>query len=78
MLILSNNGGKVIMEKKEIKRLYSGRWAILFAGIVSIFSMITSEYGDNSFRWSLVFLIVSITIFMFEVTTSIANFLSNK
>ncbi|MBN1861371.1 MAG: hypothetical protein JW840_07925 [Candidatus Thermoplasmatota archaeon] len=66
------------MEKKEIKRLYNGRWAILFAGIVSIFSMITSEYGDNAFRWSFVFLIVGITIFMFEVTTFIAYFLSNK
>jgi hypothetical protein len=66
------------MEKKGIKLIYSARWTILFCGMVSVYSMITSEYADIAFRQSLVFLIVGIIIFMFIVTTSIANFLSNK
>jgi len=67
------------MEKKAVEReLKGGRWAILLAGILSLVFMVFSEYGDKAFRWSLIFFIVGITIGMFEVTTFLLYFLSNK
>lgn len=67
------------MEKKEIdKQLKGARWIILLFGILSWFFMVFSEYGDELFRWSLMFLIAGITFFMFIVTTFIAYILSNK
>ena len=67
------------MEKKEINtQLYGARWAILFAGIVSLCLMTISEYGDAAFRWSLIFLMFGIIFFMFVVTSFIAYFLSDN
>jgi len=67
------------MEKKTVERELKGaRWGIVILGILSWWAMVFSEYGDETFRYSLVFLIGGITIFMFAVTTFIAYFLSNK
>ena len=66
------------MEKKEIKRLNGARNVIIFCGIVSSTFMVLSEYGDNNFRWSLIFLIIGVMVFMLVVITSITHFLSIK
>jgi len=67
------------MEKKAVERELKGaRVAILIAGIVSWFLMVFSEYADKEFRFSLIFLIAEITIFMYAVTTFLLNTLSNK
>lgn len=66
------------MEKKLERQFKSARWAILLLGILSWWAMVFSEYGDELFRFSLIFLIGAITIFMFEVITFIVSFRSNQ
>ena len=67
------------MEKKAVEReLKVARVTILIAGIISLAIMAFSEYADRTFRFSLAFLIVGITIFMYAVTTFLLYTLSNK
>jgi hypothetical protein len=67
------------MEKKAFEmELKGSRVAILITGIVSWVFMVFSEYGDKAFRWSLIALIVGITIFMYGVTTFLLYSISNK
>jgi hypothetical protein len=67
------------MEKKFVERELKGvRLGIIIVGILSWLFMIFSEYGDKAFRWSLISIIVGITLFMYAVITSLLYSLSNK
>jgi len=67
------------MEKKVVEReLKSARWGILILGIISWILMVFSEYGDKEFRFSLIAIIVSITIFMYAVITFLLKYPNDK
>ncbi len=67
------------MEKKAIEReLKSAKWAILIFGILSWVLMIFSAYADKEFRFSLISLILGITIFMYAVITFLLKYPNDK
>jgi hypothetical protein len=67
------------MEKKFVEReLKVARAGIIILGILSWFFMLFSEYGDKTFRWALISIIVGITLFMYAVITFLLYSLSNK
>ena len=67
------------MEKKVVEReLKSARWGILLLGILSWGLMVFSEYGDKEFRFSLIAIIVSFTIFMYAVITFLLKYATDK
>jgi len=66
------------MEKALERELKGARVAVLIAGILSWAFMVFSEFADKEFRFSLIALIVGITIFMYAVITFLLTYQNDK